>query len=146
MNETKKDHVTINFFNPTSEGPEHWKSILIAHVPGLYTGKILIRKIGHRGGLQYHRKKNEAQYLFSGELMVEYDAGDGKLSKKTVKAGESWHIPPGAVHRETAISDCIIFEVSNPVFNDRVRVDKEYGLEPDSDPAPTTTPDQIIFK
>lgn len=146
MKKNTKNHVTVNFFNPTSEGPEHWKNILVAHVPKLYTGKVLIRKAGNRGGLQYHRFKNEAQYLYSGELLVEYDEGDGRLSKKIIRAGESWHIPPRAVHRETAITDCIIFEVSTPHFNDRVRMEKEYGLETDPNPAPSTRIDEVIFK
>ena len=137
---------TVRFFTPESEGPDHWKNILVAHVPGLFTGKMLTRGAGHKGGLQYHRVKNEAQYLFSGEMLVEYDAGDGKLSQKIIRAGEAWHIPPCAVHRETAITDCIIFEVSNPIFNDRVRVEKEYGLSADDGPALSTTIDEIIEK
>ncbi len=137
---------TVHFFTPESEGPEHWKNILVAHVPSLFTGKVLVRSAGHRGGLQYHRVKNEAQYLFSGTMLVEYDTGDGVLSQKTIQAGEAWHIPPGAVHRETALTDSVIFEVSNPVFNDRVRVEETYGIEPDPNPAPTTSFDDIVEK
>lgn len=141
-----KNHVSIRFFEVTHQGPEHWKNILVAHVPGLFTGKVLVRKARHRGGLQYHRIKNEAQYLYSGEMLIEYDKGDGILSRKIIKAGEAWHIPPGAVHRETALEDSVIFEVSNPVFNDRVRIEEAYGLLPDPDPAPTTTIDEIEVK
>ena len=123
-----RSHVTVNFFTPQDVGPRDWgREILIAHVPGKYTGKILMMKAGARGGLQYHRKKHEVGHLFSGELIVEYDSGDGKISKRTMKPGESIHIPPGAVHRETAVTDCTIFETSNPVFNDRVRMEEHYG-------------------
>ncbi len=102
------------------------QEIVVIHTPD-YTGKLLKMKKGTRGGLQYHRTKNEAQYMLSGEMMLEYDKGDGTLSTMTIIAGQSWHIPPGAVHRETALTDCVILEVSNPVFNDRVRVEEKYG-------------------
>lgn len=117
----------IEFFEPQVWEREWGEEILVAHVPGLYTGKILKMKAGTRGGLQYHRKKNEAGYLYSGEMLLEYDAGDGLITKVRLAAGSSIHIPPGAVHRETALTDCIIFEVSTPVFNDRVRVEDLYG-------------------
>ncbi|MBI3274142.1 MAG: hypothetical protein HYZ69_03280 [Candidatus Colwellbacteria bacterium] len=117
----------IKYFTPQVWEREWGEEILVIHVPGLYTGKILKMKAGTRGGLQFHRKKNEAGYLYSGELLFEYDTGDGVLKKRMLVSGTSIHIPPGAVHRETAITDCIIFEVSNPVFNDRVRVEDRYG-------------------
>ena len=108
--------MNVSFFKPKDVAPRDWgQEILVAHVPGLYTGKVLIMKAGTSGGLQYHRKKDEWGYLYSGELLVEYDSGDGKLLQKKLVAGDCVHIPPEAVHRETAITDCVIFEVSNPV-------------------------------
>src|SRR3989338_7386692 len=98
--EEKKSHVSASFFKPEGEGPPYWRNILVAHAPGLYTGKILIRKRGHKGGLQRHHLKNEIGYIFSGRILFRYDKGDGKLSEKILEPGESVHIPPGAVHQE----------------------------------------------
>ena len=143
---SEKKFQEIKFFTPEDVGPRDWgREILIAHIPGVCTGKILLRKAGTKGPLQYHRKKNESQYLFSGELKVAYDAGDGKLSEVILKAGQAWHIPPWALHREDAITDCIIFEVSNPVFNDRVRMEEHYGEKIESG-LPSTTLDEIKIK
>jgi quercetin dioxygenase-like cupin family protein len=38
--------------------------------------------------------------------------------------GESYHVPPGAVHQVIALEDSILVEASNPVFEDRVIVKK----------------------
>ena len=137
---------TITFFTPKEMGQRDWgKEVLIAHIPGICTGKVLWMKAGARGGLQCHRLKNEAQYLFSGELLIEYDSGNGELLEMKVMAGQAWHIPPMAVHRETAITDCLIFEVSNPIFNDRVRMEEHYGEKIEGGLL-TTTLDEIEIK
>ena len=67
---------------------------------------------------------------------MDCDAGDGRLLRIEMHPGESFHVPPGAVHRFTAITDCIGFEASTPQFEDRVRVEAEYG-EPDVGGLPT---------
>jgi len=41
----------------------------------------------------------------------------------------SFHFPPKTVHQEEALTDCLIIEASTPHFNDRVRVEKKYGLK-----------------
>lgn len=124
-------------FLPREVGPRDWGSeLLIAQTPH-YIGKRLFMKAGAAGGLQYHRRKIETFYLESGEAVVDYDAGDGTLSSYVMQAGESVHVPAGAPHRVTASTDCVFFEVSTPVFDDRVRVEAEYG-QPDVGGLPTT--------
>ena len=73
-------------------------------------------------------KKNECGFLVSGKLLVRYDNGKGKLVKKILKQGDCFHFPPYFVHQGKTITDCEIIEVSTPHFNDRVRVEKKYGL------------------
>ena len=51
-----------------------------------------------------------------------------KLVKKILKAGSIFHFPPGTIHQEEALSNCTIIEASTPHFNDRVRVEKNYGI------------------
>ena len=130
MENTKPEHVTVKIFTPEDVGPRAWgREILVAHSRGKYTGKILMYNAGAKGGLQYHRLKDETSYLFSGEMLLRYDTGDGHLTETKISAGQSVSIPAGAVHQEEALTDCIIFEASTPVFDDRVRMEEQYGLK-----------------
>ena len=51
--------------------------------------------------------------------------------------GESYYIPPGAVHQVKAVTACVFFECSTPHYDDRVRVEQAYGL-PEGGGLPTT--------
>ena len=148
--EPSQPHVNVRFFKPEDVGPRIWgREILVAHVQGLYTGKILLRRkdpVNKKRSMQFHRMKNECSYIYSGELLFSYDAGDGKISQKKLVAGDSVHIPPGAVHGEQALTDCVIFETSTPVFNDRVRVNEKYGLPSPENSLPSTTLDEIEIR
>ena len=111
-------------------GRRNWgKEILLSIVSKKYSFKFLEIKKGKKGGLQYHRKKNECGYLLSGKLLVRYDLGNKVLKKKLLKKGDVFHFPPKLVHQEIAITDCKIIEVSTPHFNDRVRVEEKYNLK-----------------
>ena len=54
-------------------------------------------------------------------------------------------ISPGLVHQEEALTNCTIIEASTPHFNDRVRVEQEYGLKKFGG-LPSTLKKQVIFK
>lgn len=111
-------------------GKRNWgDEILVALIPNKISLKILEIKKGKKGGLQYHRKKNECGIIISGKLKVIFDNGKGKLLTKILKKGDSFHFPPGLIHQEQALSNCKIIEASTPYFNDRVRVEKKYGLQ-----------------
>ena len=121
--------VKPNFPQAEDVGSRPWgKEELLVLVPGKYMLKKLSIKKGSKGGLQYHRLKDECGVLISGTLLVRYDDGNGGLDEKVIKAGESFHFPPGVVHQEEAIEDCVIIEGSTPHFNDRVRMESYYGL------------------
>ncbi len=142
-------HVSVRFSKPEDVGPRIWgREILVAHVQGLYTGKLLLRKSdgGKKRSLQYHRVKNESAYLYSGEMWFYYIDEEGNVQRRKLVAGDCVHIPPGAVHSEEAIIDCVIFETSNPVFNDRVRVNDEYGWPNPENSLPTTSIDEIEIR
>lgn len=112
---------------PVGERP--WgKEELLALVARQFSVKRLVIKAGNKGGLQYHRLKNEVAVLISGEMLVRYDLGDGVLRERIVRGGDVAHFPPGLVHQEEAITDCEIIEASSPHFNDRVRMEESYGL------------------
>lgn len=135
-NDKSVQRPSISLFPPRDVGARSWgREILVAQTDA-YIGKVLLMHAGQAGGLQYHAKKVETFYLHSGEAFVDYDEG-GKLVRLAMREGMSVHVPAGAPHRVTAILDCVFFECSTPVFDDRVRVEAEYG-EPEVGGLPTT--------
>ena len=136
----------VRFIKPINLEKRNWGSeILLAVVSKKYSLKKLIMKAGTKGGLQYHHKKNECGYILSGKLLVRFDDGSGSLNEKILVNGDSFQFPPGAVHQEEALTDCEIIEVSTPFFNDRVRVEKEYGLK-ENEGLPSTKIEDVIEK
>jgi len=136
----------LKIFKKKNLGHRNWgKEILLGLVSKKFSLKKLFIKAGSKGGLQYHRKKDECGFLLSGKLLVRYDNGEGKLIEKTLIAGDCFHFPPYFVHQEEAITDCEIIEVSTPHFNDRVRVEKKYGLQ-ENGGMRTTKKSEIITK
>jgi mannose-6-phosphate isomerase len=125
-------------------GAREWGSeSLLASLTGMFTLKRLDMKAGTAGGLQYHRKKDEFAYLVSGRLLVKFDDGAGNLISRELESGSLVHIPPGAVHQEVALEDCVILEVSTPFLNDRVRVEDRYGLA-QCGGLPTTDESEVV--
>jgi mannose-6-phosphate isomerase-like protein (cupin superfamily) len=118
---------------------------LLALVSKQFSVKRLKIKAGNKGGLQYHRFKDEVAIMISGQLLIRYDLGDKILKEKIISAGEVVHFPPGLVHQEEAITDCEIIEASSPHFNDRVRMEEAYGFEK-SQGLPTTQEEDVEIK
>ena len=108
---------TVLFPKQVKLGKRDWgDEILCALIPKKISLKILKLKKGKKGGLQYHR------------LLIRYEGTNGKLKKKIMKKGDSFYFPPGSIHQEEALTNCEIIEASTPYFNDRVRVEKKFGL------------------
>ena len=118
---------------------------ILAIIPKVLSLKRLFLKAGSKGGLQYHRKKNEAGILLSGELLIRYESSPGNLEEIIIEPGTSFHFEPGAIHQEEAITDCIIIEASTPHFNDRVRVEEKFGFKNEGG-LPTTKINEILEK
>jgi quercetin dioxygenase-like cupin family protein len=93
-----------------------------------YVGKILHINAGHALSLQYHNKKDETIYVCSGKLLYEIEI-DGALTRREMTPGDSIHVPPGTVHRMTALADSDVFEVSTPELDDVVRLEDRYGRQ-----------------
>lgn len=142
MKRKKREHRTVKFFDVQTCDRPWGQEILLGHAKGKYTLKMLKMKAGTKGGFQKHRVKDETGYLLSGSLMLRYDKGDGKVTEVKMNPGQSIHIPPGAVHQEEALTDCVLFEASTPVFDDRVRMEEKYGLRPEGG-LPTTRKPRI---
>jgi mannose-6-phosphate isomerase len=105
-----------------------WGHELIWALTDDYCGKVLFVRAGHSLSLQFHREKDEAWYVQSGRAKLELgEAGQATLAEEIVSAGASFRLPPGTVHRITALEDTTVLEVSTPHLDDVVRLDDEYG-------------------
>ena len=107
--------------------------LLIAKTPQ-YVGKVLHVNPGQSLSLQYHLEKDETIYLFKGEAVMHYHDDQGKPQQKPMQPGVSFHVPPHAVHRLQAVTDCDFFEVSTIQLDDVVRLEDQYGREGTSAP------------
>ena len=78
----KKKIIKVIFPKSKNLGRRVWgKEKLLAIIPKVLSLKLLEIKKGKKGNLQYHHKKNECGYLVSGNLIVRFDKGNGKLKK-----------------------------------------------------------------
>jgi len=95
-----------------------------------YAGKILEVKKGERLSLQFHITKEETQFLFSGKVKLIHGKHPKKLKSKILKPGDSFHIPPGLIHRLEGIAEVShVFEVSTPHLTDVVKLSDDYGRQ-----------------
>ena len=94
---------------------------------GSYAGKILEIEKGQRFSLQYHKKKEETQFITEGKIELTFGTDPKKLKTKMLNAGEKIDIPPRTIHRIKALTKTVIFEVSTPELDDVVRLEDDYG-------------------
>ncbi len=127
---------TISGYIPRTLARDWGTETIIAEGPG-YCGKILHYWAGKAGGLQAHTWRVESFHLVSGTAYVDADDGNGDLIRLKMQSGATFHIPAGATHRFTAITDCLVFEVSTSADADRVRMETQYG-EPEVGGLPST--------
>lgn len=120
----------VVFSSPEVVGLRDWgDEILLGVIPNVLSLKKINMKQGASGGFQYHRKKNEIAVLISGRLLIEF-LGDGcTIVQKIIEPGAVFYFPPFFAHKATALEDSVYIEASNPIFNDRVRIDAQLGLE-----------------
>jgi mannose-6-phosphate isomerase-like protein (cupin superfamily) len=104
--------------------------LIFAAIAGKYIGKIIHVNAGHSLSLQYHREKEETISVMSGEALIQYGPSADRLSDQQFAAGDTIHLPPGVLHRITALSDLEFAEAStaNPGWReDVVRLEDRYG-------------------
>lgn len=92
-----------------------------------YVGKILHVKAGHALSLQYHERKDETIYLLSGQMRFFAGPSAEQLQQIDMRAGQSFHVTTGTVHRMEAVTDVDILEASTPDLDDVVRLEDRYG-------------------
>ena len=129
----------VSFPKPESVGPRDWGTeTLLVLAPGKYTLKRIEMKKGAIGGLQFHRLKDEAGVMISGEMLVRYHVEHNHLAEHICRAGDAFHFPTGAIHQAEALTDCVYIEASTPHFNDRVHVEHLFAFENEQGGLPTT--------
>jgi quercetin dioxygenase-like cupin family protein len=147
-----KSHKPLSFFDEnlifqkeSSVGPREWgEETLLGLIPGTLTLKRITMKKGASGGFQYHREKKEIAILQSGRLRLLFFRDFDKLEERIINPGEVFFFPPYFAHKAVALEDSVYIEASNPVFNDRVRVENLIGWEETG--LPTTNDDEILWK
>ena len=104
--------------------------MIFAAVGDKYIGKVIHVNAGHSISLQYHREKEETISVISGEALIEYGPSADQLTDQKFAAGDTIHLPPGVLHRITALSDLEFAEAStaHPGWReDVVRLQDRYG-------------------
>ncbi len=95
-----------------------------------YVSKLITVDAGQSLSLQYHHEKDETIGIVSGEAIFEHGASEDRLASRTMRAGDVVHLPPGELHRLTAVSDVVFAEASSagPGWReDVVRLSDRYG-------------------
>jgi mannose-6-phosphate isomerase len=104
--------------------------LIFAAVEGRYAGKVIHVTAGHSLSLQYHREKEETISVLAGEALVEYGRASDELAQRRFLPGDTIHLPPGVLHRVTAITDITFAESSTAApgwREDVVRLEDKYG-------------------
>ena len=108
--------------------PKPWGREIWFAATANYAGKILEVRKGARLSLQFHEKKEETQFLFSGKVRLTFGTNSEKLRTKILAPGDVFHIPPGTIHRVEGLAPLSkIFEVSTPELDDVVKISDDYG-------------------
>uniref|UniRef100_A0A6M3JAM2 Putative mannose-6-phosphate isomerase n=1 Tax=viral metagenome TaxID=1070528 RepID=A0A6M3JAM2_9ZZZZ len=97
-------------------GYEKWIS-----VTDKYVMKEIFMVAGKRCSLQYHKAKEESNYILEGKCILEIDGEALELIK-----GDFFHVKPPAVHRVEAIENLTMIEVSTPEVDDVVRIKDDF--------------------
>jgi len=104
--------------------------VIFAGIDGKYVGKIIHVTAGNALSLQYHQRKEETSTVLSGAALIEYGPSADALTSQHLGPGDAIHLPPGVLHRITAITDLTFAEASTaqPGWReDVVRLEDKYG-------------------
>jgi len=108
--------------------PKPWGREIWFAVTKNYAGKILEVKKGARLSLQFHQKKEETQFIFSGKVRLTFGFDLKKLKSKILNSGDVFHVSPGTIHRIEGLAPLSkIFEVSTSELTDVVKIEDDYG-------------------
>ena len=106
---------------------------------GIFHGKEIHLKAGHRTSLKFHPHKEEVLYVQSGvieaEVADEAHFRDPILSPSrmyALKRGDIINVQAGCAYRLTAKDDSVVFEISsNSSSSPPTRLEDDYGRDVD---------------
>jgi mannose-6-phosphate isomerase len=104
--------------------------LIFAAADGKYVGKVIHVDAGQSLSLQYHRQKDETISVITGEALIEHGPSADQLTDQRFGPGDTIHVPPGVLHRITALSDLDFAEASTAYpgwREDVVRLEDRYG-------------------
>ncbi len=111
-----------------------WGHELIWADTGRYAGKLLVIEAGKRLSLQRHAVKDESILVVSGRFELTLEDPTGAILVEELGPGDHRHIPPGRIHRFSALERCELIEVSSPELDDVIRLEDDFGREGTSAP------------
>ena len=106
---------------------------------GIFHGKEIHLKAGHRTSLKFHPRKQEVLYVQRGiiqaEIADEAHFNDPIISPSkviTLNAGDIINVQANCAYRLTAMDDSIVFEISSGCTGSPpVRLEDDYGRNVD---------------
>jgi mannose-6-phosphate isomerase len=106
--------------------------VIYAAVEGKYAGKVIHVNAGEALSLQYHDAKEETISVISGTARIDHGPTVDALATITCEIGDTIHVPPGVLHRITAVTDLVFAETSTAPegwSTDVVRLEDRYGRD-----------------
>jgi mannose-6-phosphate isomerase-like protein (cupin superfamily) len=92
-----------------------------------YMGKILHIDAGRRFSMQLHDQKQETWWLLKGECNLILENTKGKLETIKMQKGVGYTTAIGQRHRQEAVTDCDVMEVSTPELGTTWRLEDDYA-------------------
>ena len=103
---------------------------------GLFHGKEIHLRSGHRTSLKFHTDKNEVLYVQHGKILAEiaderhfHNPIQEPARLVTLKKGDVVNVQAGCAYRLTAQDDSIVFEISDGNSGGPIRLEDDYGRE-----------------
>ena len=105
-------------------GSETW----LAYGEGMpYAFKMIKLNKGTKTSLQYHKKKRETNFIYSGKVRLHYrDELDGETKTMELGPMTTISVAPMNVHRVEALEDTIMLETSTNDLEDVIRISDDY--------------------
>ena len=92
-----------------------------------YCYKRIYLNAGERTSFQYHEKKQETNYIISGEAEVWLEDENGEIQKTKMGPDDFFTVEPPRKHRVVALTDLVLQEVSTPEVDDVIRIQDDSG-------------------
>lgn len=92
-----------------------------------YALKEIVLLAGFRSSLQSHLRKTETVFVVSGQVTLERRTPGGEAVFETFRAGQSYDVQPGTIHRVRALRRARLIEASTPELDDVIRHEDDFG-------------------